>query len=228
MLGIFWSALSPLLTLLVMSLVFTRFFGRTTPHYTIYLFSGNLIISYFREATKGGMGCLLNNASIISKINVPKYMFLLSKNTSSFVNFLVTLCVYFAFCCFDKIKFGLHMLSLIYPVFCLLLLNIGVGMILSSFFVLFRDLQYLYDVFLTLLNYVSAVFYTLDGFSPAQQKVFLLNPVYVYIKYFRVVVIESSIPSVGYHLLCAFYAVLFLGIGRLTYKKLNHQFLYYI
>ena len=41
-LGMAWSILSPLLTLLVMKMVFTQFLGRTTPHYTTYLFCGNL------------------------------------------------------------------------------------------------------------------------------------------------------------------------------------------
>ena len=54
-LGMFWSVLSPLLMLLVMSLDFTQFFGRSTPHYTIYLFCGQLVFSYFTDATKSGM-----------------------------------------------------------------------------------------------------------------------------------------------------------------------------
>ena len=54
-LGMAWSILSPLLTLLVMSLVFTQFFGRSTPHYTTYLFCGNLVFSYFSESTGQGM-----------------------------------------------------------------------------------------------------------------------------------------------------------------------------
>ena len=64
LLGMAWSILSPLLTLLVMSLVFTRFFGRTTPHYTTYLFCGNLIFSYFNESTTQGMTSLTGNAGI--------------------------------------------------------------------------------------------------------------------------------------------------------------------
>lgn len=90
-LGMAWSVLSPLLTLLVMRVVFTRFFGRDTPHYTTYLFAGNLMFSYFRESTNGGMQSLMSNASIFTKINVPKYMFLLSKNVSAVINFGLTL-----------------------------------------------------------------------------------------------------------------------------------------
>ena len=72
-LGMFWSVLSPLLMLLVMSLIFTHFFGRNIEHYTTYLFCGNLIYSYFSESTSQGMMSLVGNASIFTKVNIPKY-----------------------------------------------------------------------------------------------------------------------------------------------------------
>lgn len=223
-----WSVLSPLMTLYVMKIVFTQFFGRDMEFYTTYLFSGNLVMAYYKEATKGGMSSLVTNSKIFTKVNVPKYLFLLSKNVSALVNFGLTLCVYFIYCFFDGITFGPHMLMLIYPVVCLLLMNIGIGMILSALFVFFKDIQYLYDVFLTLLTYLSAIFYTLDRFTPEQQRLFLFNPVYAYIKYFRTLVIGQEIPSLAYHGLCAFYALFFLAVGCWVYKRYNQQFLYYV
>ena len=112
-LGIAWSMLSPLLQLAVMALVFTKFFGRKTPHYIIYLFSGNLLFTYFSEATHQGMTALESNAHIFSKINVPKYLFLLSKNVSSLINFLLTLIIYFIFVilCSHCLSFRLNIFS---------------------------------------------------------------------------------------------------------------------
>lgn len=225
--GMGWSVLSPLFTLLIMKIIFTEFFGRNTPHYTIYLFAGNIVMSYFRESTKGGMTSLLANSAILTKINVPKYLFLLSKNVSSLINFLLTVGVFFIFCFFDNIHFSWRMIMLIFPILCLIVMNIGVGMILSCIYVFFRDTSYLYDIFLTLLQYLSAIFYTVDRFSAKVQSLFLLNPVYVIIKYFRVIVIDGNIPSLKYHLLCCGYALLFLLIGSYMYKKYNHQFVYY-
>lgn len=227
-LGMVWSILSPLLTLLVMSLVFTQFFGRNTPHYTTYLFAGNLMFSYYREATNGGMNALMANASIFSKINIPKYMFLLSKNVSSLLNFALTYCVFFLFAWMDGVKFGWHFIALLFPVICLMVFNIGVGLILSALYVFFRDVTYLYDVFTMLLMYMSAIFYTVDSFSPMMQKLFQCNPMYCYIKYVRTVVLNGTIPSLQYHLLCAFYAILVIVIGGFIYKKYNHKFLYYV
>lgn len=119
------------------------------------------------------------------------------------------------------------MFLLLYGWLCLVLLNLGVGMILSALYVFFRDTKYLYDVFLTLLNYLSAVFYTVDRFSPKMQRMFLLNPVYVLIKYTRTIVINGTIPSVPYHLLMLFYPTVIWIIGSFMYRKYNHQFIYY-
>lgn len=227
-LGMGWSVLSPLLTLLVLKLVFGYYFGRGVEHYTIYLFCGNLLFHYYKESTSGGMGSLVSNAKIFTKINVPKYLFLLSKNISALMNFLLTLVVFFVFVFLDGIEFSWRFITLLYPVGCFILFNVGVGLILSALYVFYRDINYLYDVFSLLVMYCSAIFYNVDVLPAQYQSLFMLNPIYVYIKYFRTVVLQGQIPSLEHHVLCAFYALLALLIGGWIYKKYNHQFLYYV
>ncbi len=227
-LGMLWSILSPLLQLIVMSIVFTKFFGRGMEHYIIYLFSGNLLFSFFKESTNNGMHSLMQNANIIKKINLPKFIFLLSKEVSSFINFGLTLIIYFLFVIIDGVPITWRLVLLLYPILFMMLFNIGVGFILSALFVLFKDIQYLYDVFTLMLMYLSAIFYTTDVFSPVVQKIFYLNPVYSYISYFRTIVLEQTVPPLWHHALCAFYALAALGIGCLIYKKLNYKFVYYM
>ena len=227
-LGMVWSVLSPLLTLLIMRIVFSEFFGRRMNHYTIYLFCGTLVFSYFNESTSQGMTALMSNASIFTKVNVPKFLFLLSKNVQTMINFLLTLCVFFIFCAIDRIPFTWKFVCLLYPVFMLTLFNVGMGMILSALFVFFRDVQYLWSVFLTLLRYLSAIFYTLDSYPPAAQRLFLLNPIYLFIRYFRFIVLDGTIPPVWFHLMIAANAALSLGLGCWIYYRNNTKFLYYL
>ncbi|WP_195282969.1 ABC transporter permease [Harryflintia acetispora] len=227
-LGMVWSILSPLLTLLIMRLVFTRFFGRGMEHYTTYLFCGNLVFSYFNESTSQGMTSLMGNASIFTKVNVPKYLFLFSKNIQTFINFTLTLCVFFVFCAIDNITFSWKFILLLFPVCCLMAFNIGVGLILSALFVFFRDVQYLWSVFLQLLMYLSAIFYTIDGYSTLVKNLFLLNPVYLFIRYFRKIVIEATVPSPLFHLLMIANVLIVVIIGCWMYKKYNTRFLYYV
>ena len=227
-LGMAWSILSPLFTLLIMRLVFTQFFGRNMEHYTIYLFCGNLVFAYFSDATSQGMTSLVGNSGIFTKVNVPKYLFLFSKNVQTLINFGLTLCVFFAFCVLDGITFTWKFISLLYPIGCLVLFNIGMGLILSGLFVFFRDIQYLWSVFTQLLMYLSAIFYTIDQYSYQVQCLFLLNPVYLFIRYFRKIVIEATVPTVWFHLLMVADVLIVLGIGCWMYKKYNHRFLYYV
>ncbi len=227
-LGMGWSILSPLLMLLVMYLVFGHFFGRRIPHYITYLFCGNLLFSYFTEATAGSMNSIVSNAGIFTKINVPKYLFLLSKNVSSVINFGLTLCIFFVFVIVDGIALQWKFFMLIFPICCLVLFNIGFGLVLSALFVFYRDINYLYNIFTRLLMYMSAIFYQITIVPAKFRFFFYLNPIYCYIEYFRKIVLESKIPSLEYHLLCIFYAVFLIGIGGWMYKKYNRKFLYYL
>lgn len=227
-LGMGWSLLSPLLTLIVMKMVFTQFFGNSVPHYAIYIFCGNVVFTYFNESTSQGMVSLVGNAAIFTKVNIPKYLFLLSKNVQTFINFGLTLIILFLFCAADKLAFTWKFIMLLYPISLLVLFNIGLGLILSALYVFFKDIQYLWSVFSMLLMYASAIFYSIDQYSQMTRYIFLLNPVYLFIRYFRKIIIEASVPSIWFHLLMLGDVALVLGIGCWMYKKYNIKFLYYV
>ena len=228
MLGMAWSILSPLMTLLIMWIVFSNFFGGNMKHYAVYLFAGQLVFGYFTDSTNLSMNALVNNAGIFTKVNVPKYLFLLSQNVSSLINFGLTLLLFFGFAALDGVTFTWKFLCLLYPIACLVTFNIGMGMILSALYVFFRDMPYLWGVITQLLMWMSAIFYTIEGFSYKVQMMFLANPIYLYIRYFRKIVLDGVIPSPGFHLLAAAYALAALAIGTFVYRKYNHEFLYYV
>ena len=150
-------------------MVFSNLFGNNVDHYAIYLFAGQLVFSYFSDATNLGMNSLVSNASIFTKVNVPKYLFLFSQNVSSLINFGLTLLVFLGFVAFDGIPFTWKFLCLIFPTVCLIIFNLGLGLILSALFVFFRDMQYLWGIMTQLLMWLSAIFYTIDSYSYTAQ-----------------------------------------------------------
>ena len=227
-LGMGWSMLAPLLTLLVMKVVFEQFFGRDTPHYTTYLFCGLLVFNWFSESTNAGMRSLYGNAGIFTKVNVPKYLFLFACNVQTVINFALTLLVFFFFCWLDRISFSLRFLLLLYPIATLLVFNIGVGMVLSALFVFFRDINYLWSVFIQLLMYGSAIFYTVDRLSPATRQILGCNPVYRHIAYVREVVLGGTVPDLASHLALAGCALAAFLVGAFMYRRYNTRFLYYV
>ncbi|MCR5576082.1 MAG: ABC transporter permease [Oscillospiraceae bacterium] len=228
LLGAAWSVMNPLLTLLIMRVVFGYFFGGAIEHYTIYLFCGTVVFSFFSESASEGLMALVGNAHIFTRVNVPKYLFLLAKNAQTFINFLLTLLVFFLFCALDGVAFSWRFLLLLYPVGMLLLFNLGMGFILSALYVFFRDVQYLWGVVTQLLLYLSAVFYSVDSFPARVQSLFLINPLYLFIRYFRTIVLDGTIPSALFHLLMAFDALAVLALGIWIYKKFDTEFLYYV
>ena len=228
LLGAAWSVMNPLLSLLIMRVIFGHFFGSAIPHYTIYLFCGTVVFNFFSESTAEGMLALVGNAHIFTKVNVPKYLFLLSKSAQTLINFALTLLVFFLFCALDGIVFTWKFLALVYPIIMLLVFNLGVGFLLSAMYVFFRDMQYLWAILTQLLLYVSAVFYSIDTFPGHVQYAFLLNPIYLFIRYFRKVVIDSAIPSFGVHVLMAVDTLVVLLLGIWIYRKYDTEFLYYI
>lgn len=227
-LGVLWSILGPLLQILVMALVFLHFFGRDMPHFLIFVFSGKMIFEFFRESTSSGMHSLIANKHIISKIKIPKYLFLLSKNVASLVNFGLLLIVFFAVTIIDGISPSLLYLLLIYPIITLTIFNIGVGLVLSTLHVFFKDMRYLYDIFTMLLMWMSAIFYSIDTFPIYVQRLFLLNPVFAHIHYFRLIVLGGVVPAWHIHVVCALYALVALGVGALFYKRFNYRFINYM
>ena len=225
-LGMLWSILYPLLDLVILVIIFTKLLGRDTPHYPIYVFCGTIMMAYFREATREGMNSLRANRNIITKVKMPNFLFLISKNVSSLFNFLLTLCIFFILCIVDGIKFRMLFTLLIFPIICITIFNIGVSFILSTCYVFFRDTAYLYDLLLIIINYLSATFYRIDSFRIRVKILFLLNPIFCYIEYFREVVIYNAIPSVGLHLLCLGYSLFYLLVGIFVYKKNKKKFIY--
>jgi ABC-2 type transport system permease protein len=227
-LGMGWSMLMPLLMLLVMKVVFEQFFARTISHYTMYIFCGNLIFWWFSDATSHGMHSLYANAAIFTKVNVPKYLFLFAGSVQTLINFALSFVVFLFFCWYDDIGFSWKFLCLAYPIATMMLFNVGVGLILSALFIFFRDIDYLWRVFVQLLMYGSAIFYTIDSFPAKLQRVFAFNPIYRHIEYFRSIVLDGVVPPLETHLVLAAFSLTVLFAGFYMYKHYNTKFLYYV
>ena len=92
-LGILWTLIEPLLTMMVLTLVFGTFFGNDDPQYPVYILCGRLLYTFFSSASKAGLKSISGNAAMIKKVYVPKYIYVLSSVISNFVTFLISLIV---------------------------------------------------------------------------------------------------------------------------------------
>ncbi len=243
-LGIAWSILNPLLTMLVLTLVFGFMFGiRDYPNvadFACFYIVGAAMWNFFAEATSGSMTSVLASASLIKKVYIPKYIFPLEKCLFALINFafsLIAVAIVMAIR-FEHIDIGFTLVMLPLPIIYCLLFAVGLSLLLSAVSVFFRDIIHLYGVILTLWMYLTTLIYPLsmietriDRSSALQVAALSLikyNPMSVYINTFRDVVLNNTWPTLEQHLLCIGYGVVMLIIGSLVFRKLQKKFILYI
>ncbi len=224
-LGILWTLLEPLLTTAVLTLVFGKLLGKGGRTYPVYILTGRLLYTYFANSTKAGMKSIRKNSGMIKKVYVPKYIYPFSTVLSNYVIFLISLIILFLAAIVFNITPTWHLFQAIFPLFLLLVLAMGVGMILATMAVFFRDLEYLWSVVLMLIMYTSSIFYHVEDLNLGNRIwIFKMNPLYLIIVNFRNTVFgrPMDMKALG---LAAVYSFGSLLIGILFFYKKQDKFI---
>ncbi|MGP1434570.1 MAG: ABC transporter permease [Catonella sp.] len=224
-LGILWTLLEPLLTMIVLTVVFSGFYGKSDRSFPIYVLSGRLLYSFFSTGTKAACKSIRSNASIIKKVYVPKYIYPFSSIVANYLIFLISLSVLVVVSLVLGVYPTKYIFAALIPLVTLFFMTIGVGMILATMAVFFRDLEYLWDVMLMLIMYSSAIFYNpakviKNGYGWIIQ----YNPVYACIANFRNAIYGSPIDgwSLWYSVIIALSSVI---VGLVVFYKKQDQFI---
>ena len=241
-LGMLWTLIEPLLTMIVLSVVFGSLLGRNSTDaafagvpFPIYVLTGRLLYSFFSSATNSAMRSIRTNGAMIKKVYVPKYIYPFSGILANFIIFLISLVVLVGVMVFFLATGQYHapingyMVMTVIPLLNLFILSTGVGMILSTLCVFFRDIQHIYNAVLTAWMYLTPLFYPITLLPEALRKlVMTLNPMYFYITQFRQIVLECRMPD-SYLIIAGFVAAgiaLLVGVG--AFLKTQDKFILYI
>lgn len=223
-LGLLWTLLEPLLTTCVLTLVFGRLFNNKDPQFPVYILTGRLIYSFFSTATKAAMRSIRRHAGMIKKVYVPKYIYPASSIFSNFIIFLLSLIVLVGACIVRDVDFNIYTLQAIVPLIILLVMTLGVGLILATLAVFFRDLEYLWDVFLMLIMYLCAIFYYPTKLGDME---FLLkfNPLYAIIGNFRCAILDGTTLDTFSLVYSASFSIVVLVVGLYVFYKNQDKFI---
>lgn len=224
-LGILWSLLNPLLIMVVQYLVFSTLFRFDIPNYAVYLLSGIVMFNYMSEATTQSMTCIIQNASLINKVYIPKYIYPLSRVLSTGVNFLFSLVALYLVVVFSGMRVSFAHLGMIYGITCLFIFILGISFFLSALMVFFRDTQFLYSIVLTVWTYLTPIFYPESILPEYMNKVMEFNPMYHFIRFIRFIILYQGVPDIKAWLFCAIFALLSLGFGIFVFKKNENKFI---
>jgi lipopolysaccharide transport system permease protein len=224
-LGIFWSFLEPLLTMILMTIIFSFIFKRAIPNFPVYYLIGRVSFQLFSQGTVGSMKSIIGNATILKSVYVPKYLYALSTVLSSFVTFLLSLIIVVAVMIATNVQFTIYIIFASLPIIILLLLTIGVGLIMATVTVFFRDIEHLWGVLVTMLMYASAVFYPASIIPQQFQFLLYINPIYNIISCIRTVVLDGTLYDPFQLMYGAVFAIVMLIIGITVFYKYQNKFL---
>ena len=228
MLGVLWSMLNPLATMLVMAMVFSLLFQHEIPNFPVYLFSGQLIFNFFSESTTSAMSSIVGSAGIIKKVYVPKYIFPVSRILSSLINLGFSFAAFLLIFIATGESFGWTFLFIPLLLLYVLVFSMGVGMFLSSVSVFFRDINYIYGIGITLLMFLTPLFYPVSILPPRVYHLIHLNPLFHFVTYFRELVLYGNVPGLWLNIICIGFALGALSLGAYTSATKQDKYILYL
>ena len=236
-LGVVWSLLYPVLMMTVMAMVFSQMFRFSVEgiNYLVYLMTGIVMFQYFSEATNNAMTSVVGNFGLINKVYIPKYIFPVAKCIFVGINFVLTLIPWLILIILTQFGLGTYPASINwyyllipYIFLCFFLFTVGIGLLLSCISVFLRDMFYIYGIILTIWNYFTPVFYSIDILPASLQTLFKFNPLYQFITSVRSIVLYGARPSITTLVILGLIGVSTLLIGAFVFKKKQDKFIYYI
>ncbi|MDO5825747.1 MAG: ABC transporter permease [Methanosphaera sp.] len=226
-LGVLWSLLDPLLSMILLTIVFSTLFKRVE-NYPIYYLSAMTAFSLFRSGSTQAMGSIISSSGIWKVMYVPKYIYVISAVISNFITYALSLIVLFGIMFVLNVKFTVFILFASLPILILIVMTIGVGLIMATINVFFRDMQHLYGVFCTMLMYAMPIFYPADIVPPRFRVFQIYNPVLQIINALRDCFLYGKLYEPFSIYYSATWAVIFLVIGLLLFYKYQDKFILYV
>lgn len=227
-LGIFWSVLNPLFTMIIITLVFQELFKFNVENFAAYVISGQVLFSFFSDSTSLAMTSIYSSGQIIKKVYVPKYIFPLSKIIYSLVNMLFSFCAVLIVCLITGVHLEYTVVYSLVSILYLFVFSVGVGLILSSLVVFFRDIEHIYGVLITAWMYATPIIYPMNIMPDKFMVMLLGNPLFYFITHFREALLYGHVPPLELNIQCASYAVVTLLSGLYLFKKKQDKFILYI
>ena len=225
-LGILWTLLDPLLTMVVMAIVFSTMLGLNIPGYPVFLLSGLIVWTFVNQVVMNAMGDLVGSSAILGKVYLPKSIFSATAVGSGAVNLVISLIPMFFLTFAFQRPVTLALLFLPVGMLIVSLFAMGLGLLMSSLAVRFGDMQNVFGILMRLLMYVSAVFYQVDRLPTWAQTIVRLNPIYHMIELFRSPVYNGTFPSMASMTYTVVWALLALLAGFFVFTRLSDEFAY--
>jgi len=224
-LGYLWSLLNPLLLFGVLYFVFSVFMRfKGIEHYQVYLLSGIILWNFFSETTNSGMISLQTKASLLNKVNFPRIIIPLSSALTNTITLFLNMIILSVFISFSHVHVRYIAVFGLLTLFELISLSLGVSLIISSFYLKFRDLAHIWGVFIQLGFWATPIIYPMDIIPAKFHILFKINPMARLIHNFRMVIITGDVPGIRNIVINFFMVIVFFAVGLFIFQKRQKYF----
>lgn len=227
-LGVLWSFLNPLLMMLVQYFVFSTLFKSDIPNFAVYLLIGVVMFNFFSEACGMSLTSILGNASLITKVYMPKYIYPLTRTASSAINLLISLLPLIVVCALTGVRLQRATFLALFFLFCLVVFCFGLGLLLSTMMVFFRDTQFLWNVISMMWMYATPIFYPESILPENIASLLPFNPLYLLLKSTRSCILDGVSPEPVRYMQCLLVALGTLLLGAAVFYRNQNKFVLYL
>jgi ABC-type polysaccharide/polyol phosphate export permease len=225
-LGFLWAMMNPLLTMIVLMLVFLNIFRFDIENYPIYILSGLLLWNLFARGTAMAIRSLLDNNFIYKQIYVPASVFVAASIGGALVNLLFALFPLLALTLIVGIPPHLSWLFLPVPILLTALFAFGFGLIIAALAVFFTDILDIYEVGMNAFFYLTPIIYPVSILKEPLAGIERFNPMLYFLDIFRAPLIDGRLPSLEQLALSTLMALVFTVVGWFLFTRLSAQFAY--
>ena len=224
-LGVAWTMLNPLGTMLIMTLVFSNLF-KSVESYPVYILSGLIVWNFFSQGTNAAMVGLVWGGSLMQRIYLPRTIFGVSAIGTALVNLLIALIPLTLVMLITGTPIPLTVLFLPVSILLLTAFTLGFGLMLSALAIYFPDVAEMYQILLTAWMYLTPIIYPEEIIPERFLGLYRVNPMYWMVKLFRLPIYNGRIPGMAEILPALAWAVGFLVIGWLFFTSKSDEYAY--
>lgn len=225
-LGVAWTMLNPLGTMLILTFVFSNFFKSDIAHYPVYILSGLLVWNFFSQGTNASISGLVWGGSLLKRIYIPCTIFGVSAIGTALVNLFISLVPLVIVMLVTGAQFSWSMLFLPVSILLLTAFTLGVGLFISSLAVFFPDVAEMYQVLLTAWMYLTPIIYPETMIPAKWLPYYQINPMYWMVKIFRLPIIDGRLPYWQEFLPALAWAVGMLIVGWVYFTSKSEEYAY--
>lgn len=227
-LGVFWSLLNPLVTMGVLTFVFTRIFKNPMPNYPVFFLCGYVPFNFFSFAWSVGTNSIVDGTAFVKRVAVPREIIPIASVLSNCLHLIIQI----GLVLFMVLLFGLKvnrywvLLPLIWGLE--IVFVCGLTLITSALNVFVRDVRYLVESFNAVLFWLVPVFYSTDSIPPQYRDLLLLNPVASIIFAMRRILMEHGAPPASLWIKLTSVSFGTLILGFFVFRSLRKRFYDYL